>query len=178
MQHPLRLHPDSACDAVRAASVEVARPAAGRLGLTFRITRGAGLVIPPPAEPLRTDELWKHTCFEAFLKSPGDEAYLELNLSPSGQWAAYAFDGYRAGMRPADIPAPRTRWRDTADGFELTAEIAGLPLPADAWSAGLAAVIEETSGRTSYWALAHPAGRADFHHHDGFALTLPGPTPA
>jgi hypothetical protein len=39
-----------------------------------------------------------------------------------------------------------------------------------AWRIGLAAVIEETSGRKSYWALAHPLGKADFHHSDSFAL--------
>jgi hypothetical protein len=26
------------------------------------------------------------------------------------------------------------------------------------------------SGHKSYWALAHPPGRADFHHFDSFAL--------
>jgi hypothetical protein len=37
---------------------------------------------------------------------------------------------------------------------------------------GLSAVIEEISGRRSYWALAHPPGKADFHHFDSFALEL------
>jgi hypothetical protein len=78
-------------------------------------------------------------------------------------------------MRPADIPAPQITWRETTDGFEFTADLdlsaTGLP-PAGPWRAGLTAVIEETSGRTGYWALAHPPGRADFHHHDGFALDL------
>ena len=37
---------------------------------------------------------------------------------------------------------------------------------------GLAAVIEETNGRRSYWALAHPPGKPDFHHADGFALEV------
>jgi hypothetical protein len=31
-------------------------------------------------------------------------------------------------------------------------------------------VIEDTSGHKSYWALAHPPGKADFHHSDSFAL--------
>jgi hypothetical protein len=33
-------------------------------------------------------------------------------------------------------------------------------------------VIEETNGNKSYWALAHPAGKPDFHHADGFAYEL------
>jgi hypothetical protein len=49
-------------------------------------------------------------------------------------------------------------------------------LPADApWRLGLSAVIEDRSGQKSYWALAHPPGRPDFHHEDCFALEL---TPA
>jgi len=37
---------------------------------------------------------------------------------------------------------------------------------------GLSAVIEEISGHRSYWALAHPPGKADFHHSDSFALVV------
>ena len=37
------------------------------------------------------------------------------------------------------------------------------------------AVIEAVDGSVSYWALAHPAGKPDFHHPDGFALQLPPP---
>ena len=38
-----------------------------------------------------------------------------------------------------------------------------------------AAVVEETDGRLSYWALTHPAERPDFHHRDGFVLPLEHP---
>lgn len=40
---------------------------------------------------------------------------------------------------------------------------------------GLSAVIEEMDGTKSYWALAHPAGKPDFHHPDCFTLELPPP---
>jgi hypothetical protein len=39
---------------------------------------------------------------------------------------------------------------------------------------GLTAVIEQANLAKSYWALAHPPGEPDFHHRDGFALTLGG----
>jgi hypothetical protein len=46
-------------------------------------------------------------------------------------------------------------------------------LPHDAgWRLGLAALIEETNGHKSHWALAHPPGKADFHHPDCFACEL------
>ena len=34
------------------------------------------------------------------------------------------------------------------------------------------AVIEDTDGRLSYWALAHAPGKPDFHHAHAFALEL------
>jgi hypothetical protein len=40
---------------------------------------------------------------------------------------------------------------------------------------GLSAVIEEKNGMKSYWALAHPAGKPDFHHPACFAAELPAP---
>jgi hypothetical protein len=43
-------------------------------------------------------------------------------------------------------------------------------LPRNAlWRLGLSALIEDKSGGTSYWALAHPPGKPDFHHADSFA---------
>ena len=38
--------------------------------------------------------------------------------------------------------------------------------------AGFSAVIADKDGRIAYWALAHPPGKADFHHKDCFALQL------
>lgn len=51
------------------------------------------------------------------------------------------------------------------------------PTPNDGrtWIAGISAVIEEASGRKSYWALAHPPGPPDFHHPDCFTLELAAP---
>lgn len=34
------------------------------------------------------------------------------------------------------------------------------------------AVIEETDGTKSYWALAHGSDKPDFHHPDSFVLEL------
>ncbi len=48
-----------------------------------------------------------------------------------------------------------------------------LPASNASWQLALTAVIEETSGVKSYWALKHPPGKPDFHHADGFVLELP-----
>ena len=40
---------------------------------------------------------------------------------------------------------------------------------------GLSAVIEDTAGSLSYWALHHPRSKPDFHHRGGFILRLTAP---
>jgi hypothetical protein len=167
---PLRLHPESRCDAVRGIEVETER-AGETLRLRYVATGAIGeLLVPAPAEHSRMDGLWRHTCFEAFVRSTGCSAYEELNFAPSGQWAAYRFEGYRQGMNHAAL-SPAIEVLHMDDRLELVAEV-HIP-SSDRWHLGLAAVIEEQGGRKSYWALAHPPGAADFHHEDCFALELP-----
>ena len=128
--------------------------------------------LPPVVAAERADELWRHTCFEAFVRPSTGPAYYEFNFSPSTQWAAYQFSSYRSGMRVAtEIAAPRIEVRSTAEFYTFQASLAldGLSSPLHL---GLSAVLEETNGRKSYWALAHPPGKADFHHADCFALEL------
>jgi hypothetical protein len=179
MRQALRLHPESRCDPVTRIDVDVARPRANGVLLSFFVLGNIGdLRLPPVAAPARTDELWRHTCFEAFVGSSASGGYCEFNLAPSTQWAAYRFDGYRSGMRAAaGINAPRIDVESTPGCFALKAllELDWLSnLPSGArWRIGLTAVIEEISGRQSYWALAHPPGKADFHHSDCFAHELP-----
>ncbi|MGC9955231.1 MAG: DOMON-like domain-containing protein [Rhizomicrobium sp.] len=178
MHQVLKLHPDSRCDAATRIDVEVARPRPGNLVLHYFVTGSINdLRMPPVTAPARTDELWRHTCFEAFVRPAQGDAYYEFNFSPSRQWAAYRFSGYRAERSVAgEISAPRVEVRSNGAGFELQVSLELPGLPSDsAWRLGLAAVIEETSGRKSYWALAHPPGKPDFHHSDCFALELPGP---
>ncbi len=50
------------------------------------------------------DELWKKTCFEAFLTLPDSEDYLEFNGSPSGDYALYKFLTYRMGCEAIKYP--------------------------------------------------------------------------
>ena len=125
----------------------------------------------------RSDGLWQHTCFEAFVRGLSGTEYYEFNFAPSTQWAAYRFSGYRSGMCvAAEISAPLIEVRSSPDCFTLQASLeldrlSDLPRRAS-WRLGLSAVIEDTSGCKSYWALAHPPGKPDFHHADCFAHEL------
>ena len=169
--------PNSSWAAIEAFSAQLSRSAApGRLTLRFRIDGDIGqLLIPGAAAPGRQDDLWKHTCFEVFLKVGGTPAYYEFNFSPSGAWAAYRFDGYRSGMGPAEVSAPSIATQRTADRFDIDVDFA---LPHDIAAAtpqplSLTAVIEDRASRISYWAVAHAPLKPDFHHDNGFVLRLP-----
>jgi len=152
---------------------------AGALGAaaTVNIWFGIGapasrFVIPEASDPDRADELWRTTCLEAFLQGAGGDAYREWNFAPSGQWAAYDFGGYREGMSPAEVASPPyIRMEDNLTWWTLGATIA--VDAARKWNLGLSAVLEEKDGTKSYWALAHPAEKPDFHASDCFAAKLP-----
>jgi hypothetical protein len=176
MRQTLMVHPDSLCSTVAHIEVEVMRPCAGSLLLSYLVTgRISGLHIPPAVAATRSDELWRHACFEAFLCNSPGPAYYEFNFAPSTQWAAYWFDSYRSGMRVAtEIGAPRIEVQSSRACYRLQAglemdQMSSLRIDGK-WRIGLAAVIEETSDHKSYWALAHPPGKADFHQSESFVL--------
>ena len=174
----LNCHSSSPCAAVR--SIEVSVEGAGPDTLSLRyVARGAmaGLRLPSGSAGQRMDGLWRHTCFEAFLRRVGQSGYCEWNYSPAGSWAAYRFDGYRDGMSPLEITdAPRTAVRLEADELAFAVTLS-LRMPASAEPSSvlelaLSAVIEERSGRLSYWALRHAPGQPDFHHAQSYGLAL------
>jgi len=182
MRKQLRLHPDSRSTAVTNIDVEIVRPRAGGLELSYIVTGEMSRIRMPAATAnRRSDELWRRTCFEAFVcTTPGAE-YYELNFSPSGQWAAYLFSGYRHGMRVADeITGIPIELRRSPRGCTLQASLDPsqfAALPERAWRLGLSAVIEDAGGGMSYWALAHAPGKPDFHRADGFACEISSVTP-
>ena len=169
----LTCHPDTPARAVQSVTVELTMTDADDVLLTFYVTPGAALAVPVSTSPVRADGLWQRTCFEMFVRVAG-ESYVEFNLSPSREWAAYAFDGYRAGMRDLALPVdPHIELERQGGAFVLEADVDLAAIQAGRATVGLSAVIEEVDGTKSYWALRHPHGKPDFHHPDCFALELP-----
>ena len=165
-------HPASPPDKVRGVHVEVIETVDDLL-LTFIVEGVEALRVPDWAVSERADGLWSTTCFELFLQAEGSDAYWEFNFSPSTQWAAYRFEGYREDMR--DFPMtvdPFVERGDEKSGYLVEVDFDLSDMPNIPLRMGLSAVIEEASGRKSWWALAHPPGAPDFHHEDCFALEL------
>jgi hypothetical protein len=175
MRRALLAHPATPPAAEIRIEAALAR-AEGGLTLAFVVTGEVGrLQIAAPATPERVDGLWRTTCFEAFLQAREGGPYVELNLSPSGAWAAYRFSAPREEMMAAALARPpRIETMTSADRFELRAEVdlGEVPPPRAPWRVGLSAVIEETDERKSYFALAHPSGKPDFHDSRGFVLEV------
>jgi len=162
---------------VRSIAVEVRLTPERVLGWHYTLEGDlTRLRVPDPHDGQRTDGLWRHTCFEAFIAAPGAPGYYEFNFSPSRDWAAYHFEEYRGGMSAATLPrAPDSKVHSRGERLELTVSVplAGLArLQGAALRLALAAVCEAADGRLSYWALQHAPGKPDFHHPRGFALEL------
>ena len=174
METTLWADPAFPCDPIE--TIHAAAERVSRSLLRFRYTvigDISSLRIPGAAPPFRTARLWEGTCFEAFLRAEGESAYLELNFSPSSQWAAYAFTHYRQGMANAPLPAaPEISVSRSADRLEV--EIAVSPsLGAGPYALNVAAILENRGGERSFWAASHPGGGADFHHPSCFIHRLP-----
>ena len=175
---PLLGHPETPTDAVRSVMARAARQAPDVLALEFAVECDVTRVrVPGPRAPQVVHGLWQHSCCEAFVRAEGAEAYHELNLAPSGEWAAYAFERYRDGFAFVDEAlAPVIGVRRDPDRWELEAQVSLARMsPAYAQEhlqVALAVVVEEHDGRLSYWALYHPPGRADFHHAGAFVVRV------
>jgi hypothetical protein len=174
----LSCHPSTHPGAVRAIQVLVSRLANAELQLTFRLDGDLpDIRIPSPGATRIGTELWRHTCFEAFIALQGQPAYHEFNFAPSGEWCAYALSGYRNGGPLADeMMRPHIAVRCTHNRLELDTMVRldrlSAAHPRAVLRIGLSAVIEAADGMLSYWALRHPTGKPDFHHADSFALLL------
>lgn len=163
-------HPDTPAGSVEFIEVQIERTA-DRLWLRYFVECDLNaLELGKPSLAGRTDGLWQHTCFEVFI---GGNGYSEFNFSPTSQWVAYDFFGYRAEMRPREMTeVPEIGCDASETHFALEAEFG---IGALKGNVALSVVIEETDGTKSYWALVHPPGAPDFHHPTCFAARLPAP---
>ncbi len=171
MREFLKKHPQAECSADIQIEVVTARPSSCCLELSYVVTgKLQEILIPAAMTPERADELWRHTCFEAFIRT-ADTEYYELNFAPTTAWAAYRFTGYRRGKSVAAIPIPAIVAHSDPDRYSLQASLNlnSLYRPEQQlWHLGLSAVIEDKTGGLSYWALAHTANKPDFHRPESF----------
>jgi hypothetical protein len=171
-------HPDTTDAAIKNLFIGVkASYQHGDLTLRYEILGNINnLLIPIAKKSEEAEGLWQHTCFEAFIAVEEDDAYHEFNFSPSGQWAAYAFDDYRVQKTWQAHDAHAIHCVYSEDQLVLTTVIKHGNLPDNplnkSYRLSLTAVLETKQGNLSYWALFHPSGKPDFHRRNGFTLSF------
>lgn len=171
-------HPETGTEAVHAIEARVQLLRAKSLAINYAL-RGdlSRLRIPSFESQRRSDDLWQHTCFEAFLGSQNTSAYYEFNFSPSGEWAAFFFHAYRNPRPPISedlcpsLAVSRAEGTLVLDATIPLDHLIGLDMH-EALRLGLSSVVEDDEGMLSYWALKHPPGKPDFHHPDTFILEI------
>lgn len=182
---PLTAHSRDGPGPVRALSVSGALRSSGVLALEFEVTADLSKLrfAPATCHARRSDELWRQTCFELFAARDDEPAYCEFNFTPSGEWAAYTFAGYRSSRRDAAQHRIDVSTQAAADGpLRLRARMnlaTALGLDAQtlahaSWRLNCSAIIEDNAGALSYWAVHHAGTQPDFHDRAGFAIALGG----
>ena len=134
------------------------------------------LIIPTVTEAsMRSDYLWKHTCFEAFWGIPAQTFYWELNISPNSNWNIYKFNSYRNGQSEDEykhsLNFSISKMANSVSVGILVELDPQIPLNSE-MELGFAAVLKQKNGNLSYWALSHNAKDPDFHQRDSFLLKL------
>lgn len=174
----LTAHPSNPSDAVRSVVARLRAEESGVVVFEYSLAADMSRIcVAPSGTGGRADELWKHTCFEAFVAPADAPGYYEFNFSPALDWAIYRFSSYRQAMPLAEIDqAPEIAVRQSDDGLQLKSavclgDLAGVG-DARSLRIALTAVIEEKNGRLSYWALRHAPGKPDFHDSLGFTLQV------
>ncbi|AFY35048.1 DOMON-like domain-containing protein [Calothrix sp. PCC 7507] len=132
-------------------------------------------IAPPSDTPARKHQLWANTCFEFFIGVKNSPQYWEFNLSPTGKWNVYRFDGYRQGMQEetafAALPFSVQHFSDSL-AIALNVNLAQIIPPENPVEVAITTVIKHTDGELTYWALTHPGTEADFHQRDSFTIEL------
>jgi len=148
--------------------------------ITFELS-GPGvasvLLSPKNEKPSRKNDLWKETCFECFFGVGHSKEYFEFNGSPSGDWALYAFQQYRDGMKevvlnPVDSPI-LLKCEKSADYLCCVWRVPYFST-AILQNASLTAVLKTGPGAAdvSYWASKHAGAKPDFHLRESFIHRL------
>jgi hypothetical protein len=136
----------------------------------------SAISIDPSANPpSRQFQLWENTCFEFFIGIPGDANYWEFNLSPSGDWAIFALDDYRQGLRNelafSSLPFKVDRYPNYIT-LNLEFDLSEIILPEQDLEMSVTTVIKSSQDQLSYWAITHSGEAADFHLRDSFKIKM------
>ena len=168
-------HPDNRAHFRQRIEATLALLSDGGLAISYVIHDiNADLRIPTQDAPAPANALWRTTCCELFLNPTGQTGYREFNFSPSGQWAAYDFlDTRKPAPAAPNCAAPIIKTKREGATLQLDVNLPKSAFPhGESLRLAVDAILETSDSCLGYWALTHPSGKPDFHHHAGFVLSL------
>lgn len=150
-----------------------------QFSVRYSLAGNVGEIFLPSSatNPSRKDELWRTTCFEFFIAVKDSPQYWEFNMSPSGDWNVYVMDAYRQVNMKEETRVQRLQFKVQKDteifSMEAALDLNAINIGENSIEAAISTVICSNNGRESYWALAHPHTKPDFHWRDSFVLEFP-----
>ncbi|WP_288416467.1 DOMON-like domain-containing protein [uncultured Acinetobacter sp.] len=118
----------------------------------------------------RQDYLWNSTCFEVFIGIKHQDAYREVNLSPSQAWQVYEFEEYRYPEQMPPVAAhdiELIKLERTHYGLNTSLDLGKFMRQHQVkWTdlyVGLSAVLNTSQG-TQFYAMQHSTPQPDFHN--------------
>lgn len=155
---------------------------ATQMKIAYMVEGIENLLIPPPSPtPQFREGLWRHTCFEFFVRPNSLMHYVEFNFSPSGDWAVFGFSGYRVAQEKFDSSGMvvGVHCEKTTSSLQMEATLDRRALNKHfiqdkPWEfrSSLTTVLESLDQKISYWALNHGKIKPDFHLPETFVLPV------
>ena len=145
------------------------------LELTFSWTDSKNLIIQPESPGMgRHHELWKQTCFEAFIQPANKVPYFEVNLSTQKAWNVYGFEAYREPQPPTEVSSADAIKIDVKEG-NLKAVIQFRKSEFKKVKVSLCAVLNLKDIGPTYWSFAHADQKPNFHKFESFIIERNAP---
>jgi hypothetical protein len=119
-----------------------------------------------PSKQQRADNLWKNTCFELFIANTHNNAYWEINISPSTQWNIYHFSDYKEGMKKEkNITQPiiKTTQKNNYYSLSFTSTFTQDVLNQEL-QINLAVILLDLDGVRHFYSIFKNSGNVDFHN--------------
>lgn len=131
------------------------------------------LAVPAPHSKVgsRKIGLWEETCFEFFFAPLSMDCYIEINLTPSGDWNSFHFKSYREAPLREDsevvLEEFQLKQKSLFARFALPNELSKNVLKANP-----TAIIAHLEGRRRFLAATHSKAKPDFHDPETFKYYL------
>jgi len=126
-------------------------------------------IFPSKSTPKRDNELWKLTCFELFLANENEEAYYELNFSPSLAWNFYYLSAYRSEVEELKLlNSPKIECFEAKNVFKIVFELAIENLEKFELY-NVACILLNKENERTFWTIKHLNSQPDFHDKASFS---------